>query len=435
MKKNWKKFGLGLSALGLVTVLAACGNSGESENASKGKGGKDTVVDIFQFKVEFNEQFKDVAKQYEKEHPGVKINISTVGGGDDYGAALKTKFASGEEPVIFNIGGPEDLKTWEHTIAEVGETESAKKALDGTLDAVTKDGKVLALPYNMEGYGLLYNKKVFKEAGINVADIKTQKDLREATEKLDKDKEKLGLEAAFAFPAKETWITGLHSANVFIAPEFNNDVNKTYTAKNLEFKYNKEFKEYIDLQQKYSVQPTTSLDYSKQMEELFSNGKVAMTQQGNWVYGTISEIDEEFAETNVGILPIPVDGVSENKIPVGVPNYWAVNKKSSDEQQKAAKEFMDWLYTSEDGKKAVLEDFKFIPAYEGYDTEKIADPLSKQVYNYSSDGKSTGWVFMGYPTDWGMNVLGTGIQKYVSDEVSWEDLMKDVKTQWDDSRK
>ncbi|MDT2800900.1 ABC transporter substrate-binding protein [Vagococcus lutrae] len=431
MKTSWKKIGLGLFVSGLAVSLVACGNGDKKADKSSDK---ETVVDIFQFKVEFNDQFKDVAKQYEELNPGVKINISTVGGGDDYGAALKTKFASGEEPDIFNIGGPEDLKTWEKSLADVSDTEAAKQALEGTTDGATKDGKVLGLPYNMEGYGLLYNKKVFKEAGIEVDDIKTQADLRKFAEKLDKDKEKLGLEAVFALPAKETWVTGLHASNTFIAPEFDNDVNKTYEAKEIEFKYNKEFKEYIDVMQEYSVQPTTSLDYSKQMEELFSNGKVAMTQQGNWVYGTIEEIDPEFAEENVGILPIPVDGVSENKIPVGVPNYWAVNKNSDEKDQKEAKAFLDWLYTSDEGKKAVLEEFKFIPAYSGYDTEKIADPLSKQVYEYSNNGDSTGWVFMGYPTDWGMNSLGTGIQKYVSDESTWEDLVKEVQDSWKQTR-
>ncbi len=224
-------------------------------------------------------------------------------------------------------------------------------------------------------------------------------------------------------------LTGFYKYGVIMTPQEEIKLIKE------DLKYNKEFKEYIDLQQKYSVQPTTSLDYSKQMEELFSNGKVALSQQGNWVYGTIDEIDPEFAETNVGILPVPIDGVSEQKLPVGVPNYWAFNKNSSDKEQEEAKKFIDWLYTSEQGKKTVIEDFKFIPAYNGYDADKIADPLSKEVYDYSSKGNTTGWVFMGYPTDWGMNVLGAGIQKYVSDEATWEELMKEVKTSWDDSRK
>ena len=202
MNKGWKRIGLGLLAATALFSLAACGGSGDKKE-SAGKS-DDVTIDVFQFKVEFNEQFKAAAKMYEEENPGVKINISTVGGGDDYGAALKTKFASGEEPDIFNIGGPEDLKTWEKSLADVSDTKAFGEALEGTLDGVTKGDEVLGLPYNMEGYGLLYNKEVFEKAGIDPTSIKTQADLRKAVETLDKDKEKLGLDAVFAFPAKET---------------------------------------------------------------------------------------------------------------------------------------------------------------------------------------------------------------------------------------
>ncbi len=36
------------------------------------------TIDIFQGKVEFNKQFKDLAKKYEEENPDVKINITSV---------------------------------------------------------------------------------------------------------------------------------------------------------------------------------------------------------------------------------------------------------------------------------------------------------------------------------------------------------------------
>ena len=51
---------------------------------------KETVeVDIFQFKVEVAKALEEAAKVYEEEKGNVKINIQTVGGGDDYGAALR----------------------------------------------------------------------------------------------------------------------------------------------------------------------------------------------------------------------------------------------------------------------------------------------------------------------------------------------------------
>jgi raffinose/stachyose/melibiose transport system substrate-binding protein len=138
------------------------------------------------------------------------------------------------------------------------------------------------------------------------------------------------------------------------------------------------------------------------------------------------------AENNIGIMPIPVEG-SEGKLPVGIPNYWAVNNNSDDEVIQASKDFLDWMYTSEVGKEAVLKDFKFIPAYEGFDTAKIADPISKEIYTYSSNGDTTGWVLLGYPSLWG-EYLGGNVQKYLSEKMTWDELEEDSKQKWEDLR-
>lgn len=425
-----KLLSLTLAGALAMGTLAACG----SKTEEKADSGSKVVLDVFQFKVEFKDAFEKLAKEYEASHDGVKINITTVGGGENYGASLKSKFASGGEPAIFNVGGPQDVKDWNSKLADLSDTKASKEALEGTLDAVTKDGKILGLPFNQEGYGILYNKEVFKKAGIDPASINSFAKLEEAVKTIDSKKKELGLESVMAFPAKETWVTGLHLSSPFFAAEFDGDINKAFEAKTIDFKYNEGMKKLLDLQNTYSVQPTVSLDYSRQVEELFSTGKVAMIQQGNWVYGSIEGIDPEFAANNVGILPMPVEGYKEDSIPVGIPMYWAVNNNKDEATVKASKEFIDWLYTSEEGKKAVLEDFKFIPAYKGYDTSKISDPISKEIYQYAKDGKTINWVFMGYPSDWGMNKLGADIQQYVSGKLTWEDLVKKAKTTWAESR-
>ncbi|MCB5956474.1 ABC transporter substrate-binding protein [Enterococcus sp. CWB-B31] len=433
-KRSWKKIGLGLLASGIALSLAACGNSADNSGSSSNSSSDKTEIDIFQFKVEFKDQFEALAKKYEEENPNVKINIETVGGGSDYGAALKSKFSSGNEPDIYNIGGPEDVNMWLDNLTDLSDTESAKQALEGTLTGATKDGKVLGLPYNIEGYGVLYNKEIFEKAGIDAESISTLSDLEDAAKTLEAKKDKLGIEAPFALAAKEQWITGLHGSNAFLNAEFNNDVMQAYEAEEVEFTYGDQFKKYIDISNKYSVQPTNSLDYSQQIEQLFANGKVAMTQQGNWVYPTIAELDEELANENIGLLPIPIDGVTEGTIPVGVPMYWGVNPNGSDEEVQAAKDFLDYLYTTDEGKQIVLEEFKFVPAYAGYDTDKISDPLSKEVYTYYTEGNTTGWVFMGYPAGWGEQTLGAQIQKYVAGEATWDEVVKVSQDKWAEER-
>lgn len=412
-------------------LLAGCGSS----DGGSGAASEDQVtVDMFQFKVEIKDQLESLVEQYEEENPNVDINVKTVGGGNDYAASLKSAFSSGDEPDIFNVGSPTEVADYRNYMADVSDTEAAGAALEGTLATVIDGEEILGLPFNQEGYGLIYNKRIFEEAGINPEEIVTYEDLENAVNTLDSKKEELGLDAVFALPAKETWVTGNHLANTFLAPEFNNDVLEAQNSDTVAFERGDEMQRFLDLQNEYSVQPTVSLDYSQQVEENFSLEKVAIIQQGNWVYNSVYEMDPELAENGIGILPIPVEG-EEGKLPVGVPQYWAVNKQSDEEVVQASKDFLDWLYTSETGKEAVLNEFKFIPAYEGYDNSQIVDPISKEIYDYAAAGETLGWVFMGAPTPWQTEVLGVNMQKYLSEEMTWEELEADSTEKWEAARK
>ncbi len=421
----------------LVVVFAIAGCKSNTKTDDKEKA----TVDIFQFKVEAKEALEAAADEYMKQNENITINIETVGGGDDYGAALKSRFASGKEPAIFNVGGLQDVYDWKDNLADLSQEPWVKAAFAGTLDSVTVDGKVYGLPFNQEGYGLIYNKAIFEKADIDPATITSFKALEEAVKKLDSMKDELELKAVFAFPAKETWVTGLHLANIQFANEFKS-VNEAYEAKTIEMPYADAWKKLLDLQADYAYQPDgtrgslNSVDYSTQVEEMFSIGRVALIQQGNWAYGSIAGIDEELA-SNIGLLPLPLEGVNEDSIPVGIPNYWAVNSAKSEAEVAAAKDFLNWLYTSEEGKKRIINDFKFIPAFSGYESDELqpSDPLAKDILRYSNEGKTMPWVFMGYPTGWGMDVLGADIQGYLLGDLSWEDLLKDVKDKWAEGRK
>ncbi|MFZ0475135.1 MAG: ABC transporter substrate-binding protein, partial [Halobacillus sp.] len=270
-------------------------------------------------------------------------------------------------------------------------------------------------------------------AGINPDEIKSMDDLEAAVETLNSKKDELGIEAPFAFPAKEKWVMGNHLANAYLADEFNHDVMEAYEADTVEFTMGDQMKRFTDLQNDNSIQPTLSLDYSQQVEEHFSLGNVAMIQQGNWVYNTVASMDEEFAQNNVGLLPIPVEGY-EGSIPVGVPNYWVVNKESEEEVVQASKDFLDWMYTSETGKKFVTEEFKFIPAYEGYEDQEIADPISQEIYNYAKEGNTLGWVFLGAPTAWTEDALGVAMQEYIAGDITWEEVEQQATKAWEDAR-
>ncbi|NLM97099.1 MAG: carbohydrate ABC transporter substrate-binding protein [Halanaerobiaceae bacterium] len=395
-------------------------------------------VDVFQFKVETKDVLEKAAKMYMEEHPGIIVSIQTVGGGDDYGAALRSRFASGNEPTIFNIGGPQDVEDWIDYLEDLSDQPWVELAYRGVLDGVTVDGKIYGMPFNQEGYGFIYNKTIFEKAGIDAGKINSYDALVEALEILEARKGELGLKAPIAFAPKEKWITGLHLSNVAFSQEFG-DVLTAYNAKEVDFTYGEEFKLLVDLQAKYAYKPSglvsslNAVDYAAQVEGLFSLEQVALMQQGNWVYNSVASMDEELAR-NIGILPIPLKGVVEDCIPVGIPMYWTINKNVPEEEKAAAKDFLNWLYTSPAGKELIINEFKFIPAIGGYDGLTPSDPLGQDVLKYSEAGKTMSWVFMGYPSGWGEQVLGANIQAYLAGDISWDELEEICKKEWSEAR-
>lgn len=440
------KFKKGLILLMILMLLASLGITGCSDESTVGDANSSskTELDIFQFKVEIADQLEEAARKYEETHPNIKINIQTVGGGDDYGAALKTALQSGNEPDIFNVGGPQDVEDHMFRLENLSDQSWVNKAFDGVLSGVTVGDKIYGLPYNLEGYGFVYNTEIFEEAGINPEKIVSFKALEEAVKLLDR-KIKSGelkdkyprLEAVFEFPAKETWITGLHTSNVALGQEFESSID-AYNSKELEFKYSDSFKKIIDLQTDYSPyesakQKLNAVDYTTQVEEGIAIERVAMIQQGNWIFEAVKNVDESVAN-KLDILPIPLEGGKEDCIPVGVPMYWVVNKNSDEEEKNAAKDFLNWLYTSEEGKDYVVNRFHFIPPLKGYEDLEVNDPLGKAISKYVTNGKTIPWVFMGYPTGWGEKVLGQNIQKYLSGKLTWENAISESQDKWKEMR-
>jgi raffinose/stachyose/melibiose transport system substrate-binding protein len=334
---------------------------------------------------------------------------------------------------------------WADNLADLSSEEWVGSTVDGLLDDVTKDGKIFGMPIAIEGYGFVYNKEIFDAAGIDASQLKTfdeiDKAFGELQEKIDSGelKEQFpALEAVIEYPAKEKWVTGMHTANIAMGQEFAN-CTEAFNAENIEFKYSQNLKELIDLQVKYTTNAENpaalnAVDYSMQAGGGLAIERVAVIQQGNWAYPVIAEVDQEVAD-KLGIIPIPLKGVSEGNIPVGVPMYWAVNSQSDENTQAIAKDFLNWLYQSEEGKEIVVNDFGFIPPFTNYGDIKPADPLGQAVSEAANAGTIAPWVFNGCPTSWAENVLGAEIQSYLGGEKTWDEAIESAKQQWSEARK
>lgn len=430
-----RKSSLIMLVMVLLFVLGACGgskNNPSSEGAKdNGSGNKEVTIKMFQFKVEIAEQLSEMIREYERLHPGIKIEVETVGGGADYGAALKAKFNSGDKPDIFNNGGFTDLDLWIEHLEDLSNEPWVEHLVDVAKEPMTKDGKLYGQPLNLEGYGYIYNKDLFAQAGITELP-KTIDELEAVAQKL----QDAGI-TPFVNGYGEWWVLGNHFVNIPFAQQ--DDPNAFIQSLNdgtASIEGNAVFEEWMrlfDLTLKYGNANPLQTDYNTQVTE-FATGKAAMTQQGNWTQVAISETNPNI---DIGFLPMPInnDAGAMDKLPVGVPNNWVIHKNSQVKEE--AKAFLNWMVSSDVGQSYITEQFKFIPAFTNIDAdEEVLGQLAADIIRYSQEGKTLSWNWFKFPGgEASSNKFGDAMQAYVGEQITKEALLESFQSTWQEMSK
>ena len=95
----------------------------------------------------------------------------------------------------------------------------------------------------------------------------------------------------------------------------------------------------------------------------------------------------------MGLMPVPqnTDDGSNEKLVGGGSKYFFIDSSdnTSDEQRKAAKDFLNWLAEDKEGQEFISTDAALISPFKNNDIE-ASDPLGKSVKSYADAGKLIG---------------------------------------------
>jgi len=405
-----------------VTMLAGC-SSGSAKTADTSKK---AVITVIQNKVEIQQQLEAAAKEFNSTHKNVEVQILGAAG-DNLVTTLQSQFASSPEkaPTIFTCGSGSEFEKFFNYMTPLDSAKSASKIAKGQADDAMKDGKLYGLPMAIEGFGLIYNKTIFKDAGVNAEDIKSMSDLIAACQKLAKVK---GVVKPLAF-AKETYFQFMHPFNWPFAVMSNyKEVIPKVISGDTKLKDIPEVKQYAqDLE---TLKPYTNLAKDSYDDQLagFASGKYAVIHQGNWAESALADYIVTF---EYGMIGMPANG--NTSIAVGNTNFFRVNKYASKDQQTAAISFLDWLFTEKSGQTYVTDKFKLIPAYNGFDTSNLS-PLSKDVAKYSEAGKTVPWTFNLFPAGVDKD-CSSAMEKFYAGKSTPEQLLDEINKVWVDAAK
>ncbi|MBR0337564.1 MAG: extracellular solute-binding protein, partial [Ruminococcus sp.] len=202
----------------------------------------------------------------------------------------------------------------------------------------------------------------------------------------------LGGTGIVADPLKtgEDWRWQTHLMNIPVTLEFRDkNINLTGEGyKSIEFKYADNFKNIFDLYINNSTTDKNQLgtvDVTSSMAE-FALGKCAMVQNGNWGASQILGVTGNTVNSDdIRFMPIymGIGGEESTGICIGTENYMCINSKASKEEQKAAADFLYWLFSSDKGKKFVTNGLVFISPFDTFaQGEEPDDPLAREVIRW-----------------------------------------------------
>ena len=447
MKKRILSAVLLLSILIIPLSVCGCGDKGETVKFLNYDTGLDGI-------------YEEIIKDYEKEK-GVKVKVQTTVA-NSYNQTLKSEMNMEDAPTIFVIDGVNDLDTLKENCADIKDSKLYSYLSKKNLAVTDEQGKkVYGIPYNIEAYGIIYNKEItdryFALQNRNnnyssIADVKSFEALKKVVSDMKAKKSELKIDGVFASASLSAgdsmnWVNYLLNIPLYYEFERNDDYKSpaiaALRAKEIDFRYSENYRNIFDLYTENSI-TAKELSGTKMFDDSlseFAAGKVAMFYGSSKDFEKLSKISKSVLKNeNIKFLPVymGIDGEENSGLSVKAEKYLAINKNVSKEKQKASLDFLEWLYSSEKGKKYVTENLKFLTPFNTFEGNEVGEnPLEAETVRYLQEEETTAVpvIINSLPGDKFLAAVGNALLDYVKGDKTYEEVEKTVKDKWKDERK
>ena len=443
-----------LAAVLLTTMLTGCrfgfASDPDDPNEEEKEVPIDTSVDTFEYdsslsgtnitllnsKAELQVALEKMGAEYEKKS-GVHVEVMPVTDGDSPYTKVVSLYNSGTPPTASILDTTDVIALAEEKAADLTEEPWVEEA-EGYITEV--NGKVYSFPLCIEGRGIIYNKAVIEEMlgeSFDADSVTTQADFLKLLDRLVD----AGMEKPVSM-AKEDWSLGAHQLQYIYetyegTSEGAQEVIEKIKAGKLDLaSYDRlsEFLDTFDILKKYNVAKGDPLgaDYDEMAIDL-ADGKTAFWFNGNWAWPNISEAGAE-EEDEYGFLPYFLNDDEDDFVNQQIqasPSKQVMldGQIATEKEQKAAKEFLNWIVFSEIGQQMLVKTCNIIPPFQNNPYEP-SDPLSADIYQKVHEGKAFNASAIVPNDHWA--VLGAAMQKYLVDRSDREELTESIQEYWDE---
>ncbi|WP_405618744.1 extracellular solute-binding protein [Streptomyces sp. NBC_01511] len=300
----------GITATALVATLAlaatACGGDEESTGGKSGSGELTGTVTWWDTSTVGSEDkvFKKLAEDFEAKHKGVDVKYVNVPFGE-----AQNKFKNAAQS---NSGAPDVIRSevaWTPEFADLGYlapldgTAALKDEKDFVPQAAAStkyDGKTYAVPQVIDSLGIFYNKKLFKDAGVEVP--KTIDELKTVSKTI---KDKTGKTGMYLRGDDAYWFLSFlygEGGDLVDAQGKTVTVDSPAGVKAMEV-----VKDLVDS----GAAKTDATDGWENMQAAFKGGDVAMMINGPWAIADTYAGPQFKDKANLGVAPVPAGSAGQ----------------------------------------------------------------------------------------------------------------------------
>jgi raffinose/stachyose/melibiose transport system substrate-binding protein len=383
----------------LIFTLAACNSTNTtSDNADSGKsndGEKQITLKFFSANPDrttgVGKIEQDIIDSYMKENPNVKIEVEALQD-EPYKNKIKIYSSTNKLPDIMHTWGQESFIApliANGLLLELNQDDFNDYGfVPGSLDGFSKDGKLYGLPKNTDLLPIFYNKKIFKDNGIEVP--KTQDELLAAVKTLRKaDINPISINGmdGWTFPIWFEYVLQRETGDFSV-------MDKALTGKesfdSLEVvnaaKFMSELAEAGGFQDGF-----LTADYGTS-RNLFGQEQAAMYIMGSWEMGLAS--DQNFPESfrnNLGVFAYPASEKGNvEDVAVWHGGGYSISKNTANKEE--AVKFLTYFYEQENWVKGAWQSGAAIPAqkFDNYLTGKETDVQKDLISIFNSIKTASG---------------------------------------------
>jgi raffinose/stachyose/melibiose transport system substrate-binding protein len=409
------------------------------ESTAPAEPEKPVKITYFNTSAEVNTMFENMFVKYHELFPNVTIELIPTGIGEGQQEKLQSLFASGNGPTFMNVD-PANVIEYQDRLFEMTMENAPwlNQASDGAIAGGTFGGKILGAPWSVQGYGLLYNKRVVDKVYGGTFDpstINTRDTLKAFLEKV----EATGVPATMLHGAN--WSLGGHYLTLSYATQGPATADGTgyidkLKAGTVKIEDNPMFQGYMDTldllaEHNYNKADPLVGDFNKDAQA-FGEGKAATFFMGDWTWttlATLKNIDQEY-----GFIPVPWSNnpadYGNTQVVMVLPKFQAIDKsENTPEQTKAALDALGWMLADPAGQQFFIDAGFFMP-YKNVRTDVKYNSMTTSIADYAKNGKTINLGCFSYISGDAWTQTGNLMLKYISKAADRKQLAQGIDDYW-----